>query len=583
MPYYYSIEVTIIMSALLLGWALLRRRNDIKNTNFSNILDHASNEAYLFNADTLQIVDSNLSAQTRLGYESSELQRLNYSDLLPALSEEDIKHLIRQIGNDEKKEQVCESICQRKDGSAYPVEIRLKFARNKNSRLMMGIIQDITGRLKKRMLRHHALQLEPFKDEIEAAVKSRTEELKKSNKELKEKNRLKTDYVAIVSHELRTPLTSIKSLTEILHDDFHELDDESKIHFLSIVNNETDRLSRLINDVLDLQRLDVNRMIWRDKEVDLKLLVKESMESFSVPIANKGLSLTAQLPDEDNPFLMTIDADKFTQILANLISNAMKFTKNGGITVTLQRIYRQQPALLLCTYDDCCPSLIEILKKKGINVTSCLSSFDDTNISDDLALIVVDGNLPPENITAMLSSPKLINIPIITCISKGSNNKNVSWGEADNVVAIPDNLDLTKLINLIDQVMMPHTNKSNDYHYQLIVSDTGHGIPASELDKIFGRFHQVKNEPTSSVGSGLGLSICQEYIEHYEGSIRVSSELGKGSSFTVTLPPVKPPQKKLGDILVKKGIATEEQIEEALEMQNKLRTTNHHGMLDFDI
>ena len=143
----------------------------------------------------------------------------------------------------------------------------------------------------------------------------------------KELDRMKDEFVSTVSHELRTPLTSIKIAAEILlnHDDD---DPETRLEFLEIIDRESDRLSRLINDVLDISRLESGEMPWQLEEVDFGDVVRESVDGIQVLLTQKDLAMEVDL-DSDLP-LLWIDRDRLIQVVTNLLSNAIKFTPEGG-------------------------------------------------------------------------------------------------------------------------------------------------------------------------------------------------------------------------------------------------------------
>jgi len=143
----------------------------------------------------------------------------------------------------------------------------------------------------------------------------------------KELDRMKDEFVSTVSHELRTPLTSIKIAAEILlnHDDD---DPETRLEFLEIIDRESDRLSRLINDVLDISRLESGEMPWQLEEVDFGEVVRESVDGIQVLLTQKDLAMEVDL-DSDLP-LLWIDRDRLIQVVTNLLSNAIKFTPEGG-------------------------------------------------------------------------------------------------------------------------------------------------------------------------------------------------------------------------------------------------------------
>ena len=178
----------------------------------------------------------------------------------------------------------------------------------------------------------HALEL--LASNMEQLIKVRTVELEKTNEDLVQANQAKSEFLSIVSHELRTPLTSIKSFATILTD---ELNDPDAKRYLHLINEETDRLNRLINDILDLQKIDAGRMVWRDEKVNLVDIARAAVESFSGAYQAKQLALEYHAADQN--LLAIVDSDKMRQILANLLSNALKFTPTGKVEVRITRIW----------------------------------------------------------------------------------------------------------------------------------------------------------------------------------------------------------------------------------------------------
>jgi PAS domain S-box-containing protein len=140
----------------------------------------------------------------------------------------------------------------------------------------------------------------------------------------KEAERLKDEVVSTVSHELRTPLTSLRGYTELLLE--HEFPAEKRRQFLSIIHGETIRLTKLINDFLDLQRMESGRQVYHFEPVDLGELLRESLALFTH--ADGKHSLRLETPDTLPP--VQADRDRICQILANLLSNAVKFSPQGG-------------------------------------------------------------------------------------------------------------------------------------------------------------------------------------------------------------------------------------------------------------
>lgn len=134
------------------------------------------------------------------------------------------------------------------------------------------------------------------------------------------------DFVANVSHEVRTPLTTIKSYIEALEDGAVE-QPELAYRFLGVMANETDRMVRLVTDLLQLSRLDSGRDTWQLRTYNLRDLVQRACHRFAMQLQNKNVSLAFEVPANLN---VTVDADKLDQVLDNLISNAIKYSPDGG-------------------------------------------------------------------------------------------------------------------------------------------------------------------------------------------------------------------------------------------------------------
>lgn len=248
----------------------------------------------------------------------------------------------------------------------------------------------------------------------------------KSRVRAEESDQMKSDFLSLVSHELRTPLTSIYGFTKLIDKGMSQLENiEDKAEYLKrktrlktnleIVASECTRLSRLINNVLDLAKIESGRVDWNDQRVPLKRVLSSSLDAVEgLFIDNDNIALKTIIPD-DLPLLL-VDPDLFTQVFVNLINNAVKYAEDGTIELSVER-------------------------------------------------------------------------------------------------------------------------RRGDIHFS--VSDTGQGIPPEKIEKIFDKFYIVRKGDTlgsKSSGTGLGLPICKEIVHHYGGKIWVESEMGKGSTFHVTLP-----------------------------------------------
>jgi len=160
-------------------------------------------------------------------------------------------------------------------------------------------------------------------------------ELRAANERLKELDRLKDDFISTVTHELRTPLTSIRAFSEILHDD-PRLELGKRAEFIQIIVKESERLTRLINQVLDLSKLESGSAEWHPSELDLKLVIADAVSTTSQVLLEHGAVLSLELPAQVPT--VRADRDRLMQVLLNLISNAVKFCDraSGHITIGLQ-------------------------------------------------------------------------------------------------------------------------------------------------------------------------------------------------------------------------------------------------------
>ncbi len=142
-----------------------------------------------------------------------------------------------------------------------------------------------------------------------------------------ELNEAKSQFISNVSHELRTPLFNIKSFIETLHEYGDSLSEADRLEFLDTANRETDRLTRLVNDVLDLSRLESGKP-YRFEMVDLAQPVEQTLRTYQLNAKDKGIQLAQDL-EPDLPAIRG-NYDLLLQVFMNLVGNALKFTLEGG-------------------------------------------------------------------------------------------------------------------------------------------------------------------------------------------------------------------------------------------------------------
>ena len=237
----------------------------------------------------------------------------------------------------------------RRDRQAIWVLVNIRLVRDPNGRPLYteGTVTDITARVRAER------RLEILNRHLREAVKERSgrlavkaAELEAANARLQELDRLKSGFLATVSHDLRTPLTSIMGFAKLIARDFNKFfapfasaherltrQAERITANLGIIENEGERLTRLINDFLDLSKIEAGRAQWRDTEVDVAAALLRAADAVNADFADKPevrftMSITGDLPP------LWIDPDRLTQVLVNLLGNAAKFTDQGTVTLT---------------------------------------------------------------------------------------------------------------------------------------------------------------------------------------------------------------------------------------------------------
>jgi signal transduction histidine kinase len=177
----------------------------------------------------------------------------------------------------------------------------------------------------------YSRQLEQKSRELEAA----TDELRSANQRLQELDRLKDDFISTVTHELRTPLTSIRAFSEILNDN-PSLDQSERAKFLGIIVKESERLTRLINQVLDLAKIESGAAEWHSSQIDMREVLEDSVTAVGQLFKEREVQLTVELPPQRVPGIVA-DRDRLMQVMLNLLSNAAKFCVRspGKVAVSL--------------------------------------------------------------------------------------------------------------------------------------------------------------------------------------------------------------------------------------------------------
>lgn len=197
-------------------------------------------------------------------------------------------------------------------------------------------------------LKDAQLALQRAHDELEERVLQRTRELQQANERLQELDQLKSSFLTTVSHDLRTPLTSIYGFAKLIRRDLKRIEAkvvlqdskllrrrEAVLSNIDIILNESERLTRLINDFLDLSKIEEGRYEWADEAVDVGQLVREAVNSMrGMYLENPDLALELHIAPAVP--VLQLDPDRIQQVLVNLLSNAYKFTIAGVVRVEVQ-------------------------------------------------------------------------------------------------------------------------------------------------------------------------------------------------------------------------------------------------------
>ncbi|MEO6269878.1 MAG: ATP-binding protein, partial [Lautropia sp.] len=181
-------------------------------------------------------------------------------------------------------------------------------------------------------------QLRAYSRELEIksrALERATGELRVANQALRGLDRMKDDFMSSMTHELRTPLAAIRAVTELMRDD-PVMDVEQREVFLGIVVTETERLARLVNQVLDMAKFESGHADWQDDEVDMRELLSQAAKTTEAMFAERGAAVHLHLPAAWAGRSLRADRDRLLQVLMNLLANAAKFVPDKGGRVDLR-------------------------------------------------------------------------------------------------------------------------------------------------------------------------------------------------------------------------------------------------------
>jgi signal transduction histidine kinase len=216
---------------------------------------------------------------------------------------------------------------RRRDGSTFLSILYIRAVWDSPDRVafLEGFVEDITER------RRAEESIREAYDALEQRVSERTAELSAANDRLQELDRLKSQFLASMSHELRTPLNSIIGFTSLLRQGLSGPVNAEQKKQLDIVQTSSKHLLTLINDLLDVSRIEAGRADLEFDTFDFAAVLAEALRILKPMADRKGLETVAELPAETIP--MTGDRKRTLQVLLNLVNNAIKFTEEGRVRI----------------------------------------------------------------------------------------------------------------------------------------------------------------------------------------------------------------------------------------------------------
>ncbi|MEK8017993.1 MAG: response regulator [Candidatus Parabeggiatoa sp.] len=290
-----------------------RKRAENSLKRFRAALDNAADAIFIIDRDKMKFVDMNQMACDSLGYSRDELLSLGPHDIKPSLTQAQLAAQFDEVIQSRRQGKI-ETIHQRKTGSEFPVEILLQSRQFDDGYLLVASIRDVTERKK------FENSLKQAKEAAESA------------------NRAKSEFLANMSHEIRTPMNAVIGFSELLSS---LVTDKKQKNYLKAIQMAGKALLTLINDILDLSKIEAGRLEIEYEAINPYTIFNELKQIFAVKITEKPLVFLLEL-DQALPPALILDETRLRQVLLNLIGNAIKFTDKGYIKLQAQKIYTQE-------------------------------------------------------------------------------------------------------------------------------------------------------------------------------------------------------------------------------------------------
>jgi PAS domain S-box-containing protein len=210
---------------------------------------------------------------------------------------------------------------QRKDGVRFPVEISLSPVKSEEGFRVSAIIRDVSER------KQTEQKIKALHDTFTQELSATNQQLELRNREVERANRLKSEFLASMSHELRTPLHTIIGFSELLNEELKGPLNDAQKRFISHIHQDSLHLLELINEILDLSKIEAGRLELRPETFEMAAAIDETLSSIRALAAPKSITIERRAA---SGISLHADRVRFKEILYNLLSNAVKFTPDGG-------------------------------------------------------------------------------------------------------------------------------------------------------------------------------------------------------------------------------------------------------------
>jgi PAS domain S-box-containing protein len=289
-----------------------------------------------------EIILLNEAAERIFGYSRGELLGLNVENLVPAaMRGSHCQHRASYAEHPKTRPMGTglELQGQRKDGTLFPVEISLSPNWIEGSLHVIASVRDIT----ERKLSEDRIRL--LREQYTAELRAKNEQLETRNLEVEQADRLKNEFLASMSHELRTPLHTIIGFSELLTEQLEGPLNEKQHRFVSHILQDARHLLELINEILDISKIESGRLELKREVFDFSRCVEEVLGGIRHQAASKNVAL-----ENRNSFHRELYADRLRvkEILYNLLSNAVKFTPEGGTVWVESALDRDSIQVSIC-------------------------------------------------------------------------------------------------------------------------------------------------------------------------------------------------------------------------------------------